>query len=45
MIGRGLSLALFAANGRRSWLATEIAAPLGAARVWQMPLDPQTYAR
>lgn len=27
-----------------AWLATELAAPLGAARLWQMLLDPKTYA-
>ena len=45
MIGRGLSLALFAATVAAPGRATEIAAPLGAARLWQMLLDPQTYAR
>jgi hypothetical protein len=32
-----------AANGN-SWIVTQIAAPLAAARLWEMLLDPRTYA-
>lgn len=40
----GPPLTASAGAAGNTWIATQIAAPLGAARLWQMLLDPRTYA-